>query len=117
MPGVHAARISRERRKHGETSEKMRVPGKRMIAQCARGLGQKHRKSDESEGLPKLRRFEPNEKSKETAARGGEEATNSALPRFITQGRQSGGEIERGTENGKSKQPQAHMGVFRGFQV
>ena len=102
MPGVHAARISRERRKHGETSEKMRVPGKRMIAQCARGLGQKHRKSDESEGLPKLRRFEPDEKSKETAARGGEETANGALPRIVTQCSQPGGEIERCTKKGKS---------------
>src|SRR6266478_9857137 len=115
VPGVDAAGISRECREHGETGEKMRMPAKRVIAQHARHLGQNHRESDESEGLPKLRRFEPDEKSKETAARGGEEAANGALPRFITQGRQSGGEIERCSENGKSEQPQAHMSVLWGF--
>ena len=52
VPGGHAARITRERREHGETGEKMRVPGKRVIAQRARHLGQNHRESDESEGLP-----------------------------------------------------------------
>src|SRR5882762_154180 len=117
VPGVDAAGISRECREHGETGEKMRMPGKRVIAQRARRLGQNHRESDESEGLPKLRRFEPDEKNKETAARGGEEAANRALRGIVTQGGQPGGEIERCTEDGKSKQPQAYVSVFWGFEV
>jgi len=80
VPDVDTARISRERSEQAKTGEKMRVPGKRVIAQCARGLGQEHRKSDECEGLPKLRRFEPEEKSKETAARSSKEARIARCP-------------------------------------
>src|ERR1700682_5485406 len=86
VPGVDAARISCERSEHGETGEKMRMPGKCVVEQRARGLGQEHRKSNESEGVPNLRRLEPDEKSKETAARGGEDAANRALPGIVTQG-------------------------------
>ena len=102
VPEADGAWISGERGEYGEAGEKMGVPGKGVITQRARGLGQSHRENHESEGLPKLRRFEPNEKSKETAARGGEETANGALPRIVAQCSQPGGEIERCTKKGKS---------------
>jgi hypothetical protein len=103
VPEVNAALIGRERREHGETGEKMRMPRKRVIAKRARGLRQNHRESDERERLPKLRRFEPDEKSDEAAARGGKETANGALFGIVTQGGQLGGEIECCAENGESK--------------
>ncbi len=39
VPVVKTALISGQRREHGETGEKMRMPGKRVIAQRARGFG------------------------------------------------------------------------------
>src|SRR6202521_3983277 len=109
VPGVVAARIGRERSEHSETGEKMRMPGKCVVAHRARGFGQKHRERDKRKRPPKLWRFEPDEKSEETAARGGEETANGVLSVIITQGGQPGGEIERCAEKGKSKQPQSHV--------
>jgi len=47
----------------------MRVPGKRVIAHARAASDRSTAKATNGEGLPKLRRFEPEEKSKETAAR------------------------------------------------
>src|SRR3981189_2906317 len=117
VPGVDAARISRERSKHGETGEYMRMPGKRVIAQRACGFRQNACECDESEGLPKFRRLEPDKKSRHTAAPSGEEAANRALAGIVAQSGQLGGEIERCTENRNRKQPHPHVRVLWGFQM
>src|SRR6266481_7648429 len=108
VPDVDSALIDSERREDCEASEKMRVPSKRVISQCASGLGQNHRENDECERLPKLRDFEPDEQTEETAPCNGEEAANDALVATVPQNRQLGSEIERRGENRKSRQPQAH---------
>src|SRR6266850_8335130 len=95
----------------------MRVPGKRMVTQRAPGLRQDYRESNEREGLPKLRRFVPNEQTQETAPCGGEEGTNGTLLRIVTQGSQFCCEIKRHSENGKRQQPQAHMNVLCGLKM
>src|SRR5438132_1458479 len=95
----------------------MRVPSKRVITEHKRGTGQNHHESDESEWLQKRGSLKPDKKSDESAASGREQAANGALLGIVTQGSQLGGEIERGTENGKSEQPQADVSVLRGFKM
>ncbi len=79
MPGMQPTLTGGECGEHGKTSEKMRVPRQRVVMECARGLGQNHCESNEREGLPKLWRFEPDEKSEENTARSGEESAKGAL--------------------------------------
>src|SRR6266481_2230312 len=103
VPDVDSALIDSERREDCEASEKMRVPSKRVISQCER--------------LPKLRYFEPDEQTEETAPCNGEEAANDALVATVPQNRQLGSEIERRGENRKSRQPQAHVSMLRRFEM
>src|SRR6267378_2967946 len=117
VPDVDTALIGSERREDCEASEKMRVPSKRVISQCASGLGQNHRETNECERLPKLRDFEPDEQTEETAPCNGEEAANGALVAIVAQSRQLGREIERCRENRKSHQPQAHVSMLRRFEM
>src|SRR4029077_10029727 len=73
--------------------------------------------TNECERLPKLRDFEPDEQTEETAPCKGEEAADGALVAIVAQSRQLGREIERCGENRKSKQPQAHVSMLRRFEM
>src|SRR5713226_9779286 len=95
----------------------MRVNRNGIVFYGAGRFGQKYREGDEGERLPKLRNFKPDEQSDKAATRGREESANGALLGIIPQGCQLGGEIERGSKNGKSEQPHSHVSVCRGFEM
>src|SRR5438128_1567722 len=85
VPAVNTGRIGRESCVDGETRKKIRVPGKRVITNRARGFRQNHRKGDEREWLPKLRHLKPDKKRDESASCSREEATNGTLLGIVTQ--------------------------------
>src|SRR5882762_3563790 len=95
----------------------MRVNGNGIVFYGAGGFRQYYREGDESERLPKLRNFKPDEQSDEAAAGSSKEARNGALPGIITKRCQPGGQIERCAKNRKSEQPHSHVHICRGFEM
>src|SRR5260370_37984809 len=89
----------------------MRVNRNGIIFHGASGFRQKHREGDEGKRLPKLRNFKPDEQGDKTATRGGEESADGALVVVGSQGCQLVGEIEHGTKDRKSEQPNSDMNV------
>src|SRR5439155_671580 len=77
--------VIKVRAEEGTEADDVRLPGKRVITNRARGFRQNHRKGDEREWLPKLRHLKPDKKRDESASCSREEATNGTLLGIVTQ--------------------------------